>query len=205
MKKQPLIYQFKVTLMDMPLPVWRTIQVPANYSFWDLHVAIQDAMGWLDCHMHTFVFGMARKKPRFIGIPSPELDEPPVAAGWEIAIGDFFQTPGDQAVYDYDFGDGWRHDVLLEGILLKNKAAKYPQCIAGENACPPEDCGGVPGYENLLSILQDSAHEEYAEMRHWLTGHLKNYWPYEPDKFDPNTVSFDNPAKRWKNAFSVQY
>ncbi|NKC02213.1 MAG: plasmid pRiA4b ORF-3 family protein [Pseudomonadales bacterium] len=202
MKNKPLIYQFKVTLTSVSPPVWRTIQVPADYSFWDLHVAIQDAMGWLDYHLHLFVFELPRKKRLNIGIPDDEYDEPPTSAGWEISIGDFYRTPGDLAVYEYDFGDGWTHELILEGIFLRDDAVRYPKCIAGERACPPEDCGGVTGYEQLLVILDDPSNEEYEDMKHWLTGHAKNYWPYKPDDFKPRKVKFDDPHVRWRNAFS---
>nr|MDQ2695392.1 plasmid pRiA4b ORF-3 family protein [Pseudomonadota bacterium] len=77
----------------------------------------------------------------------------------------------------------------------------YPRCLAGERACPPEDCGGVPGYYQLLEILADPSHDEYAGMVEWLKGHVKKYFPYHADKFDPRRVKFDNPKTRWKNAF----
>jgi hypothetical protein len=105
------------------------------------------------------------------------------------------------AIYEYDFGDGWEHEVLLEGILLKEKDVNYPWCMAGERACPPEDCGGVPGYDQLLETLADPAHEEYQQTIEWLKGHLKNYHPYHPDAFEPGKVHFDKPKKRWKMAF----
>jgi hypothetical protein len=92
--------------------------------------------------------------------------------------------------------------VLLEGILLKEQGVKYPRCIAGERACPPEDCGGVPGYYRVLEILGDPDHEEYQETVEWAGAQTRGGRTYRPDKFDPEDVNFDNPKKRWKIAFS---
>jgi hypothetical protein len=106
--------------------------------------------------------------------------------------------------YEYDFGDGWSHEILLEAILLKEKGITYPQCVAGERACPPEDCGGISGYYHLLEILRDPNHVEHEENIDWLKGHAKNYCPYDPEEFDCKGVRFDNPKKRWKIAFSQE-
>jgi len=105
-------------------------------------------------------------------------------------------------MYEYDFGDCWVHNVLLEDILPKEKGVKYPKCIAGERACPPEDCGSVPGYYQFLEIIKNPAHHEYRDTIDWLKGHAKNYYPYDPDGFDPEQVHFWNPKKRWQIAFS---
>lgn len=196
-----LIYQFRVTLLGVEPPIWRQIQVPAEYSFWDLHVAIQDSMGWLDYHLHEF----RMKKPRGrkvieIGFPDTEADRN-VLPGWNVLISEYFAEPGVRAEYNYDFGDGWCHEVLLEGILIRNASVKYPLCIAGERACPPEDCGGTPGYERLLKVLRSPGNEEYKDMNSWLKGHAKNYFPYKPERFDPKEVEFWNPAKRLRMAF----
>ena len=201
MANSKLIYQFRVELLEIEPPIWRRIQVPAEYSFWDLHVAIQDSMGWLDYHLHEFQV----KKPRSrkvveIGMPD-EVTERECLAGWEVPISAYFVLPGVAATYDYDFGDSWRHQVLLEGILLREAAVKYPVCVAGERACPPEDCGGVSGYEDLLQILAKPRTEEYKETIVWLKGHAKNYFPYQADRFVPGEVKFWNPAKRWQIAF----
>jgi len=203
MANQNLIYQFKIELAEIEPTVWRVIQVPSTYNFWDLHVAIQDSMGWLDYHLHVFNFKMPhRKQPTMIGIPDEEFDDRKVLPGWEVPITDYFNEPGQSAIYDYDFGDGWSHHILLEGILLKDKGVKYPICIQGEGACPPEDCGGVSGYERMIEILADLKHPEHAEYIEWLKGHAKNYFPYNPSYFDPNKVHFWNPKKRFKMAFS---
>jgi hypothetical protein len=203
MKAGNLVCQFKITLAEISPPIWRSIQVPMKYNFWDLHVALQDSMGWLDYHLHAFCLRRPHKKtPLEIGIPGDEMDDDVILPGWEVAISDYFTEPGNAAVYEYDFGDGWEHELLLEGILLKEKGVNYPRCIAGERACPPEDCGGVPGYYRIMEILGDPSDDEYQETVDWLKGHAKNYYPYRPDEFQPENVRFDNPKRRWKIAFS---
>jgi len=199
--KRKIAYQFKIELLGVEPSIWRIIEVPSTYSFWDLHVAIQDAMGWLDYHLHSFSIVPPRKrKPVEIGIPD-ENGELKIQPGWEIPMTEFFNQPGDHARYDYDYGDGWSHNVTLLGIILQDNNKKYPNCSAGERACPPEDCGGVPGYYRLLESLSKEGSEEYEEMVYWLSNHARNYWPYNPNKFVPQAVEFWNPKKRLKMAF----
>jgi hypothetical protein len=202
-RRSSTVLQFRIELQDIEPAIWRCIQVPSKYSFWDLHVAIQDAMGWLDCHLHVFRVRMPHKRKTVeIGIPMEDPYRKQALAGWEIPVARYFTEPGKSAPYEYDFGDGWHHSVLLEGILLKEEDVKYPRCIAGERACPPEDCGGVPGYSELVEVLQDPKHPEYDGYIGWLKGHVKSYHPYHQDEFDPDKVEFWNPTKRWKMAFS---
>ncbi len=193
------VYQFKISLKEVEPTIWRRIQVPAVYSFWDLHVAIQDAMGWMDCHLHDFRFRPKNKKKDIvIGIPDDDLGNQKTLAGWEISMVTYIGEIGQTIEYEYDFGDGWTHEVLFEGILLKEKGVSYPKCIAGECACPPEDCGGAPGYFDLLEILHNPTHPEYEEKVIWLKEHVKCYFPFEADKFEPDQVIFFNPQQRLK-------
>jgi len=202
-EKSPFVYQFKITLNDVVPCVWRRLQVPATYSFWDLHVALQDAMGWLDYHLHAFrVRPKHKSRTTEIGIPDDECGDDKVLPGWEVPVVEHFSQPGQSVLYEYDFGDGWEHEVLLEGILLKEKGVKYPHCLAGDGVCPPEDCGGVQGYENLLEVLRQPDHEEYESTVTWLGKRAKRYDPVAPERFDPAGVHFDDPKKRWKVAFS---
>lgn len=201
--KPNIIFQFRFELVGIEPSIWRRVQVPSKYSFWDLHVAIQDSMGWIDYHLHAFRVRMPHKRKIVeIGIPTDDYFDEPVLPGWQIPITDYFTEPGKSAPYEYDFGDGWEHNILLEGILLKEKGARYPKCVAGERACPPEDCGGLPGYYELVEILKNPKHPEFRDHIGWLKGHAKNYYPYEPDQFNPEKVEFWNPKKRWKIAFS---
>jgi hypothetical protein len=192
MTPSQVIYQFVVTLLEIKPKIWRRIQISEESSFWDLHVALQDSMGWCDYHMHSFTLEEG-KAPVTIGIPDAMSE---TIADWERTLASYFHRPGDVCLYEYDFGDGWIHEVLLEGILLKEKRLKYPRCIAGERACPPEDCGGVWGYYGLLEVLADPQHEDYKDMIHWLKNHIKKYHPYNPDVFEPNKVKFRNPREQ---------
>ncbi|MBN2535465.1 MAG: plasmid pRiA4b ORF-3 family protein [Spirochaetales bacterium] len=192
------VYQFKITLQDISPVIWRRIQVPENYTFWDLHVAIQDSMGWTDSHLHAFrLKNPETDEVEEIGIPEDsDFAEFPMLAGWEEDIADWFSEENNSANYNYDFGDDWNHDLVLERILPKEANTKYPVCLAGERACPPEDCGSVPGYERLCEIIKNPDAEEYDEMMEWLGG------KYDPDEFDCKQVVFDNPKKRLKNVLA---
>ena len=90
---------------------------------------------------------------------------------------------GATLVYEYDFGDDWKHDLLVEGLLLPEEGVHYPRCLAGARSRPPEDCGGVPGYEELLEVIRDPEHEEYEEMMLWLGG------SFDPEAFDLAAVN----------------
>ncbi len=180
--RQKQIYQFKITLKRTKPPVWRRIQVPARYSFWELHVAIQDAMGWLDCHLHEFQFGSRPALLGRIGIPDDEFPSGrETLPGWKTEISKWFREEGASATYTYDFGDTWEHKVLLEKILSREDGEDYPKCLAGRRACPPEDCGGVWGYEELCNgtSLWQEAHADF-----------------DPDDFSVGEVYFDDPAER---------
>jgi hypothetical protein len=200
--KRKTAHKFRIELMGIEPVIWRLIEVPSSYSFWDLHVAIQDAMGWLDYHLHVFrIIPKRRRKPVLIGIPDDDFPDDTTRSGRDIPITKYFQAPGDHAIYEYDFGDAWEHHVLLEGINLQEIDAKYPRCLAGGGACPPEDCGGIDGYYRILDILDDPDHPEHQETVEWLKGHLKCYFPFDPEYFNPEAVEFWNPKKRWKMAF----
>ncbi|MBN1674542.1 MAG: plasmid pRiA4b ORF-3 family protein [Kiritimatiellae bacterium] len=192
------VYQFRITLNQTQPPVWRRIQVPETYSFWDLHVAISDCMPWDDCHEHLFTV----KNPTIvadeeIGIPNEDRaeDEPEVAPGWEVDMAPFFTFRYPAARYVYDFGDNWEHTVRLEKIFPREKEVAYPRCIGGRRACPPEDCGGISGYAELLAIIRDPSHKDYRETLEWLGGE------FDPESFAPESVRFDDPDKRWEIAF----
>ena len=201
--KHKTVLQLRIELLGITPVIWRRIEMPSSHSFWDLHVAIQDSMGWLDYHLHEFSIKRRRNaKPVTIGLPYDEPDAE-VVPGWEVPVSRYLAQPGDESLYTYDFGDGWHHRVVLEGVHLQQDGVKYPICVDGERACPPEDCGGVGGYYNLLEILADSEHEEHEAMVSWLTGHAKNYWPYDPAQFECSEVRFDDPKKRQKRALAV--
>ena len=169
--------------------VWRRIEMPATSTFWELHVAIQDAFGWLDHHAHEFEVG-----PMTIGVPD-EFTEGNVLPGWTESLEKHLGQVRSFA-YVYDFGDDWHHTVHLEEVR-ESDGGGYPRCLAGENAAPPEDCGGVHGFEELKEVLGRPKSARYREMRDWLSkGHAKVYWPFDPLAFDPSKVVFRDPAER---------
>ena len=159
-------------------------------------------MGWMDCHLHEFTIEQERgATPIAIGLPEDEFDRE-VKPDWEVPVWRHFAQPGDECLYLYDFGDGWEHRVVLEDVHPLRRSIKYPICTDGERACPPEDCGGVPGYNDLLAILADPEHDEHEEMISWLSSH-GDYWPYDPARFEPDRVTFDNPKKRLRDIRAV--
>jgi len=141
------VHQFLIVLAETDPLVWRRIQIPEFCSFWDLHVAIQDAMGWLDYHLHEFRVVLDSKSGRIgrFGIPFDDmLDQPSVQPDWKVKVSDVLNTGDLPILYVYDFGDDWRHMVVYEGSAQLDRRVKYPRCVAGASKCPPEDCGGVP-------------------------------------------------------------
>ena len=188
------VLRFKVELLEISPPIWRQIEVPGDYSFWDLHVAIQDAMGWTDSHLHAFEVQDAKQGYVEIGIPDPD-SEATVVAGWKRKLDRHFKAPGDQVTYEYDFGDSWRHSVVLEAVSLADPGSEYPRCVDGARRCPPEDCGGPFGYEEFLEIIADSKHEEHDDTLLWCGG------SFDAEEFDPKAVQFDDPAERRDKLF----
>lgn len=189
------VYEFKITLNNSEPSIWRRIVVPSNYSFWDLHVAIQDSMGWLDSHLHLFEMKNPTTNRKVeIGIPDEEdkAFNRNILSDHKEKISKYFNENNRNARYEYDLGDSWIHTIKLEKILPASIGEKYPKCIDGKMACPREDCGGIGGYYNLLSVLSDPKNEEYNGMIEWLGG------KYNPEKFDPKAVSFGDPIERFK-------
>ena len=181
---QALVLRFRVELQETDPLVWREIEVPGDVTFWDLHIAIQDAMGWLDCHLHRFTMPHPRtKQERVFGIHnlSQDCDDPP---SWAHQIASMFTSRNDTALYEYDFGDDWRHIVRLIDVLRRDFRLCYPRCTGGARACPPEDCGGIDGYAEIVAGTLDD------DTRAWLpTG-------YDPAHFDLAAVRFSDPARR---------
>ncbi|MGR9045305.1 MAG: plasmid pRiA4b ORF-3 family protein [Gammaproteobacteria bacterium] len=160
------IYQIKVSLNGVKPPIWRRLLVPGNLTLGRFHEVLQISMGWTNSHLHQFISDGV-----FYGKPDEELD-----FGMEVKNEDKFKLSQllkkekDSLVYEYDFGDGWEHKVTLEKILPYDNKAELPKCIKGKRACPPEDCGGIWGYSDLLRILNVPENPEHEDMREWLGG-----------------------------------
>lgn len=187
--------QLTISLLGVRPSVWRRILVPEPISFWDLHVALQDAMGWEHRHLHEFRLAPGPGgEPRVFGVPDEDSGDTTVQPGWAHAVREHVGI-GESLEYIYDFGDDWRHRVVLDAVLPATPGGDELRCIDGECACPPEDCGGPRGYRALLDALADPATPEHAILR----DALPRGW--QPALFDPGSVRFSDPAKRWRHAF----
>jgi hypothetical protein len=171
-----VVYQLKITLEGVVPPVWRRLLVPGGYTLDRLHRAIQYAMGWHDYHLHSFEAGGVQ-----YGEPDPD-GELAVVDELDHRL-DTVAAKGDRLRYTYDFGDWWEHEVLVEDVLPADPEQRYPRCLAGEGACPPEDVGGPEGYQEFLVALSDPRHPQHSAMGEWIGR------PFDPDEFDPDRAS----------------
>ncbi len=178
------VYQIKVSLKNSKLPIWRRIEVRSDATLGELHATIQMAMGWNNSHLHHFILG---KSPnlRFIGAPVPYEGDDLMDEENEdqIALGQVMSATKTKMTYEYDFGDSWEHEVVLEKIVEAEARAHYPRCVAGENACPPEDVGGVWGYVDFLQAINNPEHNQHEEFLEWVGGE------FDPEKFDLDAVN----------------
>lgn len=174
------VYQIKVTLRGIRPPIWRRLLVPASITLGALHHVLQIAMGWHGGHMHQFVVGrdeLYGMRDLDIGLSEEVNDE-------NLARLDQVLHQEKQAIaYEYDFGDGWEHEILLEKILPRSAVDAVPACTAGKRACPPEDCGGVPGYYSLLEALRDPDDPDNKEILESLDE------GFDPEAFDREAVN----------------
>jgi len=161
------IYQIKISLQGAKPPIWRRLLVTDSIKLDVLHKAIQISMGWTDSHLHNFV----SKDREIYGIPDPELDMGlDIKDERKVRLSQLLKVEKDSFIYDYDFGDNWTHHISLEKILPFDAQKKLPYCVVAKRACPPEDCGGIWGYAELLAILEDPQHEQYDELLEWIGG-----------------------------------
>jgi len=168
------IYQIKVTLQGVKPPVWRRLLVPGSISLRKLHDILQVALGWTDSHLYLFEF-----QGQTYGVPDPDFAND-MRSDARVPLDQALVREKDAMIYEYDFGDGWRHKIVLEKIVHPTPETRVPLCIAGARACPPEDCGGIWGYANLLEAIADPSHPERAAMLEWLG-----------DEFDPAHFSVE--------------
>lgn len=158
------IYQLKIVLQGVRPQIWRRVQVPSDIALEELHLVLQAVMGWTNSHLHAFRFGQRRyTMPYEDGV----LEELQMEDERDVCLSELITEPKQTFEYEYDFGDNWQHLVTLEKILSAAPDVKYPLCLAGKRACPPEDCGGIWGYADLLKVLRNPSHPEYKDMRAW--------------------------------------
>ncbi len=176
------IYQLYIELQDLEPAVWRRIQVPAEMELADLHKVLQVVMGWTNSHLHQFIKTNVFYSPRTEG-DEEFWDEAMNKDYTGVTIGDLLKEKQDMIDYEYDYGDSWIHTVLLEDILEKDVYPMYPLCLGGERHCPPEDCGGVWGYVDILNVLKNIKHPEYKHYKAWLGN------KFNPDKFELDDIN----------------
>ena len=150
------VYQLRVVVRAVSPLIWRRLLVSAEATLADLHRVLQAAFGWSDDHLHRFT------------VHGREYDG--IYDTGDVRLGELGLRVTERFVYDYDLGDLWRHDIRVEQILDRDRARTYPVCICGRRAGPPEDCGGIPGYYDLLAALADPKHEQHEEMKEWIGG-----------------------------------
>ena len=161
------VYQFKITLLETQPPIWRRIQV-GDCTLDKLHEHIQTSMGWTNSHLNQFRIGEALYSDPLL--MQETMEEMGYKDSTNTKLSEILPRNGNRFrfEYEYDFGDGWIHEVLFEGRLPAEPGKKYPLCVEGERACPPEDVGGVWGYVDFVEAITDPEHEQYHELRNWL-------------------------------------
>jgi len=171
------VYQLKATLVGTKPPVWRRLLVSETTTLASLHHVLQAAFGWWDCHLHEFEIGGVR-----YGTDDGDGWGPPPKDEHRARL----RTVASERTvlkYVYDFGDDWEHKVVVEKVLPAEAGVNYPVCTGGRRACPPEDCGGVWGYEEFLAAISDRDHPEHDTMLEWVGG------GFDADAFDPTDLS----------------
>lgn len=177
------MYQLIITLGYINPPIWRRLLVRSDANLGMLHSIIQIAMGWTNSHLHQFTI-----KNQVYSDPDFNLNEdyngPPVLDEGKAILIEAAPREKSKIIYEYDFGDSWHHLITVEKILdQKGSEDSISECIDGSRACPPEDCGGASGYENLLEIIKNPQHREYDSMMHWLGS------KFDPEAFDKEKIN----------------
>jgi hypothetical protein len=169
-----MIYRLKVSLADIRPPIWRRLLIPAGATLADLHDAIQACMGWQDYHLHQFIVG-----DEYYGLPDPEYEGfVDMQDERLVLLDEIIPGPRFRFNYEYDFGDSWLHEILIEEVIPADPVRRYPVCIGGRRACPPEDVGGIGGYAYFLEAIRNRRHPEHQEMLEWAGG------SFDPEAFD---------------------
>lgn len=189
------IYQIQIALKGSKPKIWRRVLVPSDTLLYNFHKIIQTTMGWTNSHLHQFVKGNVFYSVKY---PDDEM--------WsmndidyrkkKLRIRDLLTFEKEKIIYEYDFGDSWQHEIILEKILPPDNTKEYPICVSGKRNCPPEDCGGVWGYAEMLEILSQPDHEDYDDTLEWLG-----------EEFDPEYFNKDeiNELLRTKNYGCLEF
>lgn len=182
-------YRLKVTLRGARPAIWRRLEVGADVTLFRLHQILQVVMGWTDSHLHQY-----RRGSTYYGQSDPEFGMRRENER-RIRLGEVLRKPKDRMVYEYDFGDGWEHEVVLESSDVGTGGGPEARVVAGKGACPPEDVGGIGGYYRFLEAIADPKDPEHKDMLEW-------GGPFEPEAFDLDEINgyFQKPRRRRKDA-----
>ena len=162
--------QLRISLMEHTPTIWRRLLVPGEITLSKLHMVFQAAMGWEDYHLHYFEIGGQR-----YGTLDEDFETEDIVDE-AVTFVDVIKAPM-RFSYEYDFGDSWRHEVVVESIDLVPLMLKFAICLDGQRSCPPEDCGGTGGYEEFLEAIANPDHEEHDDYVGWLG------LPFDPERF----------------------
>ena len=199
------VHEIKITLCGSKPPIWRRVAVPSDMCLSDLHYVIQIVMGWTNSHLHQFVVRNAKPKPaadelrklsqneqrdkleqlmnreRRISDLRFELDD--IEDERKVKLSELAPVVKNKFIYEYDFGDGWDHTIEVVKIGPPAEGVKYPVCLAGKFACPPEDCGGIWGYYEMLEVIKDPKHKDYKDTLEWMGD------DFDPECFDLKKIN----------------
>lgn len=177
------IYQIQISLKYSKPKIWRRILIYSNTKLSDFHEILQICTGWRNCHLHQFI----KDEIYYTKKMNDDFDEEYIVDYKNMKIKDLLKAENDKIIYEYDFGDSWEHNIILEKILSYDNNIKYPICIKGKRNFPPEDCGGIYGYEGLLDILKNPDNEEYKNMVEWLDN--LDYVNFDSEYFNKNEIN----------------
>lgn len=180
-KMKPVMYQIRILLKDSDPAIWRRILVRSDPTLRALHHILQVVMGWTNSHMHQFVF-----KKKYYGYPDRDGEDNfglKTFDDTKIRLEELLTDKGQCLTYEYDLGDSWQHFLTVEKVLPLDQDKTPALCLAGARACPPEDVGGIGGYEDFLNAVRHPNHREHKSMLRWIGG------AFDPEAFDLNQVN----------------
>ncbi len=190
------IFQVQIALKNSNPKIWRRVLIPSDLLLSDFHKVIQTTMGWSNSHLHQFIKDQVYYTVRFPDDDSWDDGENVDYTEKKLRVSDLLTAENETITYEYDFGDSWGHEIILEKILPVGEKTQYPTCLTGKRSCPPEDCGGVWGYADMLKILKHPDHDEYEGIVEWLGDE------FDPAYFDKEEV---NDLLRGKNYGCVEF
>lgn len=188
------IHELKITLCGSKPPIWRRFAVPSDMRLSDLHCVIQIVMGWDNSHLHQFIVSdRSRKEHRSLGksgwthrerrLSDTRFELEDIENENKVTLNELASAVKGKLIYEYDFGDSWEHLIEIVKIGLPEDKVKYPLCLAGKLACPPDDCGGIWGYYDMLEVLKNPKHKDYEDIRGWMPPGFK------PERFNLEAIN----------------